>query len=125
MIVSSLGTASHSHSLCAGRLNCYRAGKQDGIRNDNSPAVSSAQDRRASLDVVDRSFDARNTDEVSELKRFLQNEQNPCEKVLKDILKGKTNGHRADSKQFDQIAGFERWRTTESAIRKPRVRMLV
>src|SRR6266403_1121502 len=58
---------------------------------------------------MDCSFDARDADEVPELKRFLQKAQNPSEKVLKDILKSKTNGHRPDSEQFDQIGGFEGW----------------
>jgi hypothetical protein len=56
---------------------------------------------------------------VPELKRLLQKEQNACEKVLQDILKSKTNGHRADSKQFDQIAGFERRRDDGKCDQKP------
>jgi len=58
---------------------------------------------------MDRSFDARNTDEMPELKRLLQQEQNPSEKVLQDILKSKTNGYCVDPEQFDQITSFERW----------------
>jgi len=42
------------------------------------------------------------------VKRLLQQEQNPGEKVLQDILKSKTNGHGADSERFNQIAGLER-----------------
>src|SRR5260370_15353091 len=61
------------------------------------------------MNVMHCSFDACDTDKVPKFKRLLQEEQNTREKVLKDILKSKTNGHRADSEQFNQIGVFEGW----------------
>lgn len=74
-----------------------------GIRNDDPAAVVGFQKRRTSLDVFDRSLERTGYDLVPQTERMGKEDQNSCEKVLKNISKGEADGDAGYAEQLDEI----------------------
>jgi len=81
--------------------------KDNGVWNYDLPPLFGGHDRCAGLDIGNVSFDSCDADEIAESERFLQQQENACEEVLKNILKRKTDRNGADTQYFDQIRGLK------------------
>src|SRR5262249_16645960 len=103
------GTAS-LRSFLAGRMfHSDGVGEDYRVRNDDLTSFFRGDDRGAGLNVIDRTLDASNADEITNTKRFLNQQENAGKKILQNILKSKSNRDTADAQDFDQVGRLKRW----------------
>ena len=88
--------------------NRYWVGKEHGIWNYDVAAFTCFDNRSTSLNTLDISLDARDTNKIAQLRRLVHQEQNACEKVLENILERKSNRHTADAEHLDKVGGLKR-----------------
>lgn len=61
----------------------------------------------AGLDVADSSFDPGDTYQIASLKGLGDQQENPCKKVLPNVLEREADGHAPDTEHFDPVARVE------------------
>src|SRR5262249_40657229 len=82
-------------------------GKNDGVGNDDIPSLFRSHNRRAGLDIRNMPLNPRDANKIAQSKRLLQQQEDSCKEILKDILKRKTYSHCSDSQHLNQISGLK------------------
>src|SRR5215831_51187 len=96
--------ASSLRSFLAGRMfHGDRVGEDDRVGNDDLTSFFRGDYGCARLDVIDRTFDAGDANEIADAKRFLNQQENAGKKILQNILKSKPYRDAADAQNLDQV----------------------
>lgn len=90
-----------------GAGNGNGVGKKDGIGNHDAATIFGRDDCSACLNVFDSTLQSSDRNQIPDSKGFLNEQQDPREEILKNILEGESNGHAADPEDFDQIGGLK------------------
>ena len=79
-----------------------------GIRNDHPATIIGGDDRRSGLDPIDRSLIAVDDDLIADLEGLADEEKQPGQPVLQNVLEGETDGDGADAETGEKIGRIER-----------------
>ena len=79
-----------------GGIHGDRISKQVSVRNDDPATIIRFDGGSAHGDIFDGAFELLDHNLVADLERRSYQEQNACQEILEEVMKGKANGHTSD-----------------------------